>query len=163
MTATVVALIAATLSLIAATLSAVIASTAALRVARSQHELARARDAEAAAIGRSVEFFAAFHAVSLWIGRMAYASIRDPLKEERAPDDLTDRFNSALAAIRIADPPDVAAAAMALDRGLIKLGRDAKSRRWQREEWRRQRSNVEALVTDFVNASRRSIERLRKA
>src|SRR4051794_36898010 len=108
MTATVVALIAATLSLIAAALSALIASTAALRVARSQHELARARDAEAAAIGRSVEFFAASHAVSLWIGRMAYASRRDPIKEERAPDDLTDRFNSALAAIRIADPPDVA-------------------------------------------------------
>jgi hypothetical protein len=157
-----VALLAAALSLVAATLSALIAATTALRVARSQHELARNREQEATAIARSVEFVAASHAVSVVISGIAYASRAEGRRVQDLSDDVTDRINSALAAIRIADPPDVAAAAVALDAGLSKLMDDAKARRWPREEWRLRRTGVEALMSEFVDSSRRSIERRRR-
>ena len=124
------ALIAATLSLIAATLSALISARTALNLARRQHDLQRNRDAENASIARLVEFLSASQAVSVAISEYA----RTPRDDRASMEELlrstwVDRYSSALAAIRIAEPDEVAAAANDLNEHLIGLVDEAGHRR----------------------------------
>ena len=162
MDATNVALVAATLSLIAATLSALISARTALNVARRQHDLQRSRNAEDASIARMVEFLSASQAVSLAISEYA----RTPRDDRASMEELLrsawgDRYSSALAAIRIAEPDEVAAAANDLNEHLIGLLDEAVTRQWSRREWWDEHSSHEAVVERFVLAAQRAVGQFR--
>ncbi|TFV70541.1 hypothetical protein E4P39_19855 [Blastococcus sp. CT_GayMR19] len=148
----------AIVALITAALTTFVAAGTALLVARRQHELQLIREMDAASIARLGAFLGATHAVSLAVSKLARASESDKADVEAEADETADRMNTALAAVRVAEPNLVVSAARALDRYLIELLDDARSSQWEREAWRQRRAATETLVDDVIVASRDSVE-----
>ena len=163
MTRAEIALLVAAVSLVAALLSAIIAALTALRVAWRQHHLTRARDAEAASIGRFAEFFGASHAVSLAIAHLACTSPRKKAAvDAELSSGITDRFNTALAAIRIAEPDEAVEAAEKLDGHLVQVLELARCKRWERTAWWAERADTAKLVAECQVAARSVIDDIRR-
>ncbi len=82
--------------------------------------------------------------------------------EELLRSTWVDRYSSALAAIRIAEPDEVAAAANDLNEHLIGLVDEAVTRQWSRREWWDEHSDHETVVERFVLAAQRAVGQFRR-
>jgi hypothetical protein len=151
----------AVVALVAAIISALVSAATAVFVVNRQHALERNRASEAASITRLAEFLAAALAMSLDLGKLARAPLSHPVEKHALPGEVTDRFKTALATLRIAEPREVAAVAVELDDHFRELTDAARSRQWERDEWRARRSETAPLLAHFEQSARTAVNQLR--
>jgi hypothetical protein len=105
--------------------------------------LERKRQAKAARTQRLSRLCAAAQALAVYIGVIARAAMVDkPRLETVALGELADRFNTALAEVRLLETTKIINAANALDNKLIELGSKASTDVWGRHNWPAVRDNT---------------------
>jgi hypothetical protein len=138
-------------ALLASSISAVVA----MAVVGLQHSLERRRQQRADRAERLGAFFAASHAVALSLGTLA----RAPLSEKERIEagslvELADRMNSRFAQVRLLEDREVMAAATLMDRELVRLTDEARTKQWSRADWREARAELSRVTNDYQTVAR---------
>lgn len=137
---------------VGATISGVIG----ILVIVTQQSLVRRHELSAARIARLSDFAAQAWTLTLVISQLARAPLseKQEILDSRRILESTDAFNSAMAKIQLLESGDVFVAAHAIDRCLVYLTREARSRQFDREEWKLLRSDLSAAVDEYQQAAR---------
>lgn len=140
-----------------ALLSAGVSALVAVVVVVMRERLVQKQLARDSRAGRLAEFSAAAWAVALFLGQIAAEEGEGQDGLADAMDgQVADRFNSALAMIRLLDAESVYTAAIAVDESLNRLLEAARGDRWTRSAWKAKRDTTLAPALESFEMTARS-------
>lgn len=145
---------------VAALVSAVVSAAVAITVVVLRHWLTRRQEDTRRRAERFAEFSAAAWAATLELGRIALAetAMTDDLADE-LDVSAADRFNSALAVIRLLDPQAVYMSAIEVDQSLSDLLGEARGSRWTRRDWKElRRARLAPTLETFERVAREDLD-----